>query len=765
VTLRQDTPTDEAGRAAATGLPLPAWLDRFAGRARADVWAWALIVGVVVVANGLYVLGVFDPNPLGPRSGLLRSLTPGVLRGLPTIDPNVGFISQAVSHRAALDLLHLHIPLWNPFEGTGAPLLGEMQSAALFPLTLLTAFANGQLYEHMLLEMLAGISTYALLRRIAVGRVAATAAGTAFALNGTFAWFAHSTVNPVAFLPLLLLGFELAYAATLEGRPGGWWLIALANPLSVYAGFPEVAYLDALFCVPWIAWRCASLGFSRARGFLLRTVAGTVVATLLCAPALIAMVDYFNHADLWLHVNGIFSHVHVPARTIPQLLMPYAFGPIAGFADPKFVLYAAWVNVGGYLSTSLLVLGLLGLFSSARRGLRLILVVWILVMIARIYGTPVFVGDAVNLLPGLSNAAVFRYVPPSVEFAAVILAALGLDDLINARASRRRIVLVSLGSMVVLAGAVLVAIPLANQLGIAFSHRPYFVGSIVWAAGIILVIAAVALFRSQPRLVALAGAVMVLDALVLFAIPELSAPRAVSVDMAPVDYLKQHLGTSRYFTLGPLAPNYGSYFGLASVNAVDVPVPSAFEHFVNRRLDPAVDPTEFVGNVGGGRPLTAPSPEKELLSQIDGYREAGVSYVLTSAGQALPERGFGLTLVLRTPSTRIYHLAGAQRYMSTTNPGCDVSIEGRESARTICARATTLIRRETKLPGWRATIDGDTTPIHTYDGVFQTIHVPAGVHKVSFDYSPRNVGWGWLAFLLGLVALLLDACRRAMRAR
>src|SRR5205085_7820743 len=143
------------------------------------------VAAAVLLANLPYLLDFFDPNPLGPRSGLLGGATPGLLRGQPTIDPNNGFISQAVSHRAALDWLHLRAPWWNPFEGTGAPLAGNFQTAASFPLTLLTAFANGQLYERVALELIAGISTLLLLRRLSVAVWASVAGAIAFALNGT----------------------------------------------------------------------------------------------------------------------------------------------------------------------------------------------------------------------------------------------------------------------------------------------------------------------------------------------------------------------------------------------------------------------------------------------------------------------------------------------------------------------------------------------------------------------------------------------------
>jgi len=157
------------------------------------------VVAAVVAAQLPFLLGVFNPNPLGPRSGLVVPATysPGLLRGYDTADPNDGFVSQALGHRASLDLLHGHLPWWNPYEGTGAPLAGETQSAALFPPTLLTLLGEGQVWEHMLLAIVAGLSTYLLLLRISINRWASAAGAIAFALNGTFAWYYAPNFNPV----------------------------------------------------------------------------------------------------------------------------------------------------------------------------------------------------------------------------------------------------------------------------------------------------------------------------------------------------------------------------------------------------------------------------------------------------------------------------------------------------------------------------------------------------------------------------------------
>jgi hypothetical protein len=724
------------------------------GRLSPDGWSVVAIVGAVLLANLLYLTGVFDPNPLASTSGLGRATSAGLLPGQPVIDPNVGFVSQALSHRAALDLLHFHLPWWNSYEGTGFPLAGEVGAAALFPLTLLTAVANGQLYEHILFEIVAGVSTLLVLRRIGLGRLAAVAGGVAFALNGTFAWFGHPAVNPVAFLPLLILGVERAYSASLSGRPGGWRLLALAGALSLYAGFPEVVYLNTLFGVVWFAWRCGCLERDRLRSFLVKCSSGAVVAVLLSAPLLIALLDYTGHADVGRHQHGIFSHVAIPLRTMPQLVLPYVFGPILAYTDPGLVMLRGWSNVGGFLSSSLLLLALLGLFSKGRRGLRWLLGLWILVMLARTYRAPAFVGDAFNLLPGMSNVAVFRYAWPTIELACVVLAAIGLEGVVRSTQTRRRVLGAGAASVILLGAAAVVARPLVSQFG---AHREWvsFAGSLGWAVAVVVALIGGALLLRGLRARALvAVTVVITDALVLFAVPELSAPRSVTVDTAPVAYLRRHLGSARYFTLGPLAPNYGSYFGLASLNANDLPVPSSFTRYVKRYLDHFVDPTMFVGNLGGGRSPFVPSPERELRSNLAGYRRAGVAYVLAPVGQALPQSRSTFTLVRRTPTTWIYRLAGAAPYLSAAAGGCSVTPRGHAAAQVHCLRPASLVRRETYLPGWSATVDGRSSPVRsTAGGVFQTVHVPAGTHRVRFSFSPLNIGWGGGAFLAGLLTL------------
>jgi hypothetical protein len=737
----------------------PVGLTRLAGRISPDGRAMLVIAGVVILANLPYLVGVFDPNPLGPRGSLVSSAAAGPVGGQPTIDPNNGFVSQALGHRAALDLSHLHLPWWNPYEGSGAPLAAEMQSAAFFPPTLLTAVDNGQIYERVILELVAGVATYLVLRRLRLARWAAVAGGIAFGLNGTFAWFSHAPVNPVPLLPLLVLGIEHAYDAARARRHGGWWLIAVSGALSVYAGFPETAYINAVFAVFWFVWRLACLGAPGRGSLLIKGALGAVVGALLCAPLGLAAIEYFNHGDLSNHATTLYGSAHVPANGLPQLLMPYVYGPILEFAGPRDQLLGVWVVVGGYLSTSLLLLAGLGLISRGRRGLRVALGIWLLLAFARMYGQIPLLGHVFGWLPGMARIAFFRYGTPALEFGIVVLAALGVDELIRVPERRRRALWGAVAMLVVIGVAAAGARSLADQLGSKYSSRHWFEVAVAWGALIAIAVAVISARWTGRRRGALLCAVVAIDALVLFAAPELSAPRSVTVDAAPATYLSRHLGEGRFFTLGPLQPNYGSYFGVAEANINDLPIPTLYANYIHARLDQYVNPTVFVGNLGGLRGIFVPSPAQELLRNLNAYRAAGISYILTPVGQDLGSGRGTFTLVDRTPTTNIYRLAGAARYFSAA--GCTVRSHDRQSATVTCPSASTLVRLETDLPGWSASVGSHSAAIHRVDGLFQAVRVPPGTSTVHFGYAPPNQVWGWVAFTLGVLALGGAALRRS----
>ncbi len=794
------------------------------------------IAAAVVAANVLPLVHAVSSNPLILDAGLTSDIHQWI-PGLPFVDPNAGFNTQSLGHLAAMDWLHGHIPWWNPFEGLGMPLAGEMQSGVFFPLTLLLALHEGVLFVQLSMEAIAGWSTYFLTRRLGVGRTFSTAAGVAFALCGALAWFNSATNRPVAFLPLCLLGVERAISAGRDRSPGGWRLLAAAVALSIVAGFPETAGIDAVFVVLWAALRLTAPEVRRHwRSAVGKLVGGTLFGVVLTAPLLVAFADYLPDGYLGAHGNGL-SSMSVPAAGLVQTTLPYALGPIFAFHSTGGgvdTISSIWDNTGGYLTVTVMAAGLVGLVGGRLRALRVGLGAWVALCLLRTFGFPPVVRLMAGI-PGIRLTAFYRYANPTWELAAILLAALGLDDV--ARGNCRRLVLVAsvLLTAALAAWAAVTAWPLltaASSTGpmatTANTRHPYIVGSLAGALVLLAVLAAggmVAGRRNQPasgadgtgvpvpasrvskqeraarrrrRGRALMAAVVCVESVLLLGFTYLSAPTRSTFNGGAVGWLQGHLGTSRYYTLGPIQPNYGSYFGIAEANVNDLPLPKSWSDYVSAHLDPNAPKVLFTG-VSRNTP-SGPTPAQELTRHLADYESIGVRFVVESAngldvqGKPFPAIGSrrwpaGPRLVYHDALTEIWELPNAAPVFSldTASPprkagaGCAVIWKTDDQAVTSCPQASTLVRREQYLPGWTATIERRSgtsvsravvVPVREDTsgppGLFQAVDLPAGTATVSFAYLPAHEDPAVVAAVVALVVLLgslvVGAARRRRRA-
>ena len=722
-----------------------------------DLAPVGLLLLVVVIGNLPYLSGFANPNPMHWVSGLADPVRQGLLPGWYTADPNAGFTAQALGHRAALDLLHGRLPWWNPYEGLGAPLAGSMQGAALFPLTLLLAFPNGQVVFFLALEVVAGVSTYYLLRRLGVLRSVAVVGGAAFALNGTFAWFRYAAANPVAFLPLLLLGVEICCDPNERRRGRGVLAVALGVALSLYAGFPETAYIDGVFAAVWTGVRLVQHRRGDWRRVLGRTTSGVVSGVLLAAPILVAMLDYMPH---WETGGGhdSFAFGGLPRAGLSMLTLPYIHGPIAGFSDwdKSGALMILWGNVGGYTAITLILLALLGLVGRAHRTLRWALAAWSVLVIWRTFTFgPSWVTSLFHLVPGFRQTAFYRYSQPTWEFAIVVLAALGLNDLLRKSIKRAWVI----GAVGVAALTLLISAQgsqaLANRLAGAPHQRVWWILSVAGAAVAVFTAGCAATFlRDRTRVVAVSSVVLI-EVVALFVIPQFSAPRS-NVETGGVRFLQAQGGTSRFFTLGPIAPGYGSYFGLGSVAINNFP-PKKYWEFVKTTLNKNVNPIVFTGTTRVDP--AGPSPAQEFVRNMPNYEAAGVKYVVLHSGDTLPAPADkALPEVYRDDVLRILELPNPKPYFEAIDGGCRLRFSDRTKVSASCDRPGTLIRRELFMPGWNAQVNGRKARLSEDQSVFQAVKLPQGTSTVTFGFTPPRLGPALIAFMLG-VALAMDQAR------
>lgn len=725
--------------------------------------AITLIAVVVLVANGVYVFGVATNDPIAWTTGIAHHLC-GLTCGRPAIDPNVGYVTQTLGHEAAMDLLHGHFPWWTYTQGLGQPLAGEMQSGALFPLTLLFAFSSGLVWFHICLEVIAGLSTYFLARRLSLSVFLATFAALPFALNGTYAWIGNSVLNPVAFLPMVILGIEMTLDSASSSKNRGWYVTAIALALSLYAGFPEVAYLDGLFALGWGVVRVFRVAPAQRARVLRRLGLGAVMGVVLALPILVPFVDYLRVGFIGAHTVSGDGSIALPHFALAAYFDPYVYGPIFSNANVD----AMWSGIGGYFGASICALALAGLFGAKNRALRIFLGVWTIIAMA---GTFNIVGfhRLWNLIPIVSRSSFSRYSAPGCELAIVILAAFGLYDFTQSVRAKRLLTTTSVFMACVVVWCVYEA--RTYNVGQTFStatiHDVYIALQLLPFLALFFLLVFTQLHRLRLARVFIAM-VVVGESLLLFVVPTTGSPTHVTIDTAPIAFLQRHEGQQRFLDFALLYPNWGTYFGVNELSDVDLPFPRSFKHFIETDLDPGLRPgNEFV--VKGGRAGII-DLEHSVINHFSQYESASVKYLLIPTKAPLLKGlvALGVVEVFHDSLAAIYEMPNPRPFYSTVSSSCTITSTSDNEASLHCRKATTLVRTELSMPGWSAVVNGKSVPITTVRHVYQEVTVPAGRATVSFSFFPpheREALVGALVGALFLIGSLINERRRFVPSR
>jgi hypothetical protein len=591
---------------------------RIAAARRAALAVLLILAVPVAVRVPAWLLGLSD-DPVWFTSVLALPGGQRLLDGLPGfLDPNAGWTTEALGGAAAHQWLQGRVPWWDPFSGIGMPLAAEMQSSALFlPYVLLLALPRGVALLTISLQQTAGLATWRLLARLGMSRRAALTGALAFELCACFAWMGAPLNLPMAFLPLFLLGVERARAAAIAGRGGGWRITALAVALSLYAGFPEAAYLDGLLALLWAAVRGAGSP-GRRLGFAVRVAAGGLVGLLLAAPLLWLFLDLLRGASVGERQSLDMAALSLPREGLVQLLMPYALGLPAALSpiDPTGELLWLWGRAGGFLGLPLALAALTGAVTPGpHRALRAAIGIWTALLLARIAGAPPAM-RLFDVVPFNSQMQVFRYASAAWLLPCCILAAHAVE-----RPPPH--LLVRLAAAVLLAAGAAAAWLCWPLVRVVPTAPAYLAASAAWA---LLTLAAAAFGAGEPRR---ASAILLADMAALFVVTTAAGWRHAALDTPAIDFLRQNLGLQRFATLGTFQANYGALFGAASVNYNYLPAPALWAGYVEAHLRPGASPVRFTGNMPVDAP-GRPSNAQILADHLRDYAGVGVRYVLAS---------------------------------------------------------------------------------------------------------------------------------------
>lgn len=252
----------------------------------------------------------------------------------------------AFSTLEARELSAGHLPLWNPYTYAGSPFWADVQSAVLYPFSLLTLLLSGALgggFSLFALQLeaifhfwLAGIFMYLFARRITQSRPAGFTAAIAFAFGGYLTGYPSQQLAVLevdVWLPLILFFID---RAILERQPGQsaarrnsvrWRDLLVAGGawgMAILAGHPQswmiTGYTFAAYLLFAALWK-RTLTRQSITAAIVALVAVAITGAALAAIQLLPAVEYTR---LSVRAEGLYDKMAggFPLTDTLQLLLP-----------------------------------------------------------------------------------------------------------------------------------------------------------------------------------------------------------------------------------------------------------------------------------------------------------------------------------------------------------------------------------------------------------------------------------------------------------
>ena len=590
----------------------------------------SVLLAIPVVANALTLFGFVNTHSELLFSGLQKNVVPGLLNGLPFIDPSVGTSYEPEAREALRQWLAGAIPWWNHFEGVGFPLAGAVQPGAFSPYLLLLALPNGVILQQVVGQMFCGLLTYKALRLIGCSRSAALLGGGLYELNGTFAWLGSIWAMPMVALPLWICGVEFVRSGARRSAWLGVASIAAATCLAIVCSFIETGFLEGLLVVAWFVARLPTSEVRSAFRFAVLCAIGGAMGLFIASPQLAAFADALRYG-VSIHHSGTIGLRGITNAGVPQLFLPYVWGPIFKY----HMLDSVWGNVGGYAGMATLVVASAAFSARKARRLILMLTAWIALTVGAEFAAP-FPLQLINLIPGVRFTAQYRYSPPTWEFALVVLCGLLItewqQDAQFFLRPAHRITLAALAVM--LAGFTYLHAAVVEKLLIEQNYSSWLLFSLVTGAAVIAVLFT-CMKRPGSTSLRVLSIVLLGEAFLYYVLPTLAYPRSGSIDAGYLHTIRAGAGYSRLYSINALQPNYGSFYEIPQINYVDAVIPKNYVNFV-QRLDPYDDHGVLFLPYRRNQSEDVPALSDVLAWQRRQFESLAVKYVDGTIDQLLP---------------------------------------------------------------------------------------------------------------------------------
>ena len=404
------------------------------------------------------------------------------------------------------------IPLWNPYQGTGAPLAADTSWSTYFPIDILYLI-NNQYWDFIWILKLwiAGTLCYLFLRKLGLRWLPATGGSIAYALSGAFIFYPFLPWTNVAIMtPALLLAAKKCF-----DQPFSRDAVVLGGvtfAVSLLGAHIEALVIQFLYLIMFVLFMVITSKKKRIRG--IATCAASVLLGMgLGAFFLLSVLEYLLEATLG-HSAGVglasLSGEGNPAIWLMTLFVPYFYGFLQTYPYDRLRQVFFWDISPGYLGTTVFFLSLLPLFSirqffkQERAKYYVFFLVSGILILMKAFGLPPI--NWIGFLPVLTDVIFPRFCGSVLAMSFAGACAYGLEMVSTTvkRSSAKALVVV----LVTLGLAVYATIPFP-----ASPSNPFFVVSLGYLALSVffLILSAYVSSKDRPMAAAILVAFVVLE--------------------------------------------------------------------------------------------------------------------------------------------------------------------------------------------------------------------------------------------------------------
>ncbi|HTX29126.1 MAG TPA: hypothetical protein VME19_19140 [Streptosporangiaceae bacterium] len=310
------------------------------------------------------------PDPDGaPRSGhrrgdvlavVLLAVLPAIVFGVPALTGHPVLVGDDLTQNyplrvlAGTDIRGGHLPLFDPYIWSGAPLLAGWNAGAAYPLTWLFAILPGTAawtVNMIVTWAVAGLGMFCFLRALRLGSLASFLGALSFAFAGAMsAQVSHfGLVAGMSWVPVQLLSvLRLSQDRPAASRLGWTAVLATATGLVILAGEPRAIDDSCVIVLIYAAWQVCRLG-RRAGAAAVSVTAGLVLGACLGAiqwlPGLVAI----STSQRDVNSMQLFNSGSLPVRWLLLTLVPDLLGGSGSLGQPSFMTNYNLTEVTSYV--------------------------------------------------------------------------------------------------------------------------------------------------------------------------------------------------------------------------------------------------------------------------------------------------------------------------------------------------------------------------------------------------------------------------------